>query len=346
MAEATLKGDQFVTFRDLASGLRGDRTFDHDIVDMMVQKNPILDDIPVVEANEGRTMVSTVRTSLPEASWGAYYEGVKASKSGKQQARSTTGMLKTKLEIDAELFDKDPNKSAFLADEVAQHSKVMGNEMAEALFYGSLKDDVRKFNGLFTFFNKVGANAATPVTDDKRPSYYVWNAAKASSPSTSMLRSIALVGWGNSTIRGFYPQGSNGGMRKGEFKKVDVEDTVHGGTYEAYRQYFYWDMGLDIRDFRACGRMANIELDAMLNTSGQPDYIELLDRFLMRSEESDRKVLYMDKHVFENLKVLFSRKTRENAFSYKQLQERMTHFLFDVPVRFCDAMKVNEDQVL
>lgn len=347
----TIKGDKFLTYRDLMSGLKGDKTFDHDIVELMLQNNPILEHMIIKEANDGTSNKTTIRTGLPTATWSAFYEGVQASKGSKQQIRNTAGFLKSKLEIDCDLYDQAPDKSALLYDEVSSHSEAMMNEMANALIYGNIKDDPRKFNGFMTFLSNYGnyidgSGNYVSATDDDVPSYYVINGAKYSSPSGSARRSILLVGWGNKAVSCFYPRGSKGGLQKGEFKKVDVEDKTKGGTYEAYIQYFKWQLGLDIRDFRYIGRIANIELDHMLDTSGQPDYIELL-RHLRARVRADgvRQCMYMDRLTLEAIETLLARKTQGNAMTFSQLQEHTVPTLYGIPVFVTDAMKTNEAAV-
>lgn len=347
----TIKGDQFLTYRDLMSGLKGDKTFDHDIVELMLRENPMLEHMIIKEANDGTSNKTTIRTGLPSATWSAFYEGVQASKGSKQQIRNTAGLLKSKIEIDALMYDQAPNKSALLYDEVAQHSEAMMNEMADALIYGNIKDNPRKFNGFMTFLpeygNYVDGNGNWKMaTDPDDTAYYVINGAKYTSPSGSARRSILLVGWGTKAVSCFYPQGAKGGLQKGEFKKVDVDDPVKGGTYEAYRQYFTWQLGLDVRDFRYVGRIANIELDHMLDASGQPDYIELLRHLRARVKSGGvRQCLYMDKLVLEGLETLLARKTQGNAMTFIQLQEHNVPALYGIPVFTTDTMRVNEAAV-
>lgn len=333
-----------LTYRDLLSGLKGDKTFDHEIVDIMVQQNDILDDMIITEANDGSSNKTTIRTGLPTPAWVAFYEGVQASKGSKQQIRNTAGHLKSKLEIDADLWDAAPDKAALLRDEIEAHASAMMNEMADALFYGKIVNEPKKFNGLVTFFGTLGG---TSSTDDTVATHYVFDAKSASQASTAALRSIWLLGWSNRTIRCFYPKGSQGGMKKGEFKKVDVtnaDDTTK--TYEAYRQYLSWQLGLDVRDYRYGGRLANLQSDEMFDTSGVPDYVELLKRMLARvRDDGVKQVWYMDKITWEAVQTWLDRKTMSNAYNYATVEARKTKTLFGLPVRICDVLNTNETEV-
>ncbi len=341
-----IKGNTVLTYRDLMSGLKGDKTFDQEIVELMVDENAILDDLVISEANDGTSNKTTIRTGLPAVAWTGFYEGVQASKGSKQQVRNTAGRLVTKLEIDADLYDQAPDKNAVILDEISAHSEAMGQEMADCLFYGNIGSEPRKFNGFTNFYGQLGG---VDSLDDSLAKHYVFSAKSGTQASTAMLRSIWLIGWSQKSIRCFYPKGSaSGGLKKGEFKKVDVpEETTPSKTYEAYRQYLYWQLGLDVRDYRYGGRLANLQADEMFDTSGVPEYVELLRRLVSRvRSEGVKQVWYMDKLTWEAVGIWLSRKTMLNAMGFKDLQERPTHTLFGIPVRTLDALNVNETEVV
>ncbi len=337
-----IKGNTVLTYRDLLAGLKGDKTFDHEIVELMVQQNPILDDMVVTEANDGTSNKTTIRTGLPTATWRQFYEGVQASKGTKRQIRNTAGQVASKVEIDKKLYDQAPDKSALLRDEIEAHSATMMNEMADCLFYGNIGTEPKKFNGLTNFFATLGGASSTDETESK---HYVFDAKSTTQASTSALRSIWLIGWGNKSIRCFYPRGSKGGLEKGEFKQVDITES-DGSSYEAYRQYLYWSLGLDVRDYRYGGRIANLQSDEMFDTSGVPDYIEILRRMMTRvRSDGVSQVWYMDRLTWEAVGVWLARKTMVNAIGFKDLQERPTETLFGIPVRICDALNTAETAV-
>lgn len=338
------KGTNVLTYFDLASRLKGDKTFDRDIVEILLEENPMLDDIVIAEANDGTSNKTTIRTGLPEVAWVSFYEGVQGSKGSVKQIRNTCGRVITKLEVDAALWDQAPDKTALLNDEVTSHAEALMNSMADCLIYGKVSVEPKKFNGLVNFYSKYGGEGST---DDRVSSHYVFNAKSTSKASTAALRSIFLVGWSQKSIRGFYPQGSKGGLKRGEFKKnIDADDPA-GGTYEVHRQYLEWQLGLDVRDYRYGGRLANIQADHMFDTTGVPDYWELLRRLATRVRSSGvRQAWYMDKLTWEAVGVWASRKTAENAIKYGDLNERIPHTMFGIPVREADTLNTNEEEVL
>jgi hypothetical protein len=92
--------------------------------------------------------------------------------------------------------------------------------------------------------------------------------------------------------------------------------------------------------------MANLQADEMFDTSGIPDYVEILRRMVVRvRSDGVKQVFYMDRLTWEAVGVWLARKTMGNAIQFKDLQERPTEFLFGIPVRICDALNSNEDVV-
>lgn len=339
------KGAYVLTYRDLMARLKGDKTFDQEIVELMLEQNPILDDLVITEANDGSSNRTTIRTGLPNATWIAYYEGVQGSKGSTRQIRNTAGTVSTKIEIDARMYDEDPNAKDLLMDEVSSHSSSLMIDMADCLIYGNIKDNPRKFNGLMKFFAEYGAETST---DDRVSSHFVFNGKSKSQASVAALRSILLVGWSQKSIRCFYPKGSSsGGMKKGAFYKTDAADASDPTkTYQVYRQYIDWTLGLDVRDFRYAGRLANIQADEMFEPTGVPNYWEKLRRMTTRvRSDGVRQVFYMDKMTWEAVCVWADRKTAANAVQFGDLSQNIPHKLFGIPVKECDAMNTNEDEV-
>lgn len=341
-------GNTVMTLADMMKGRKADGSFDSEIVDLVVQENPILDDMTFVEANDGTAHRTTIRTGIPEPTWVGFYEGVQPVKGTKTQVKDTCGKMKAMLEIDADLYDNSSaeGKAQVINDELGGIAEGMNQAMAQAIIYGKLEDEPRAFNGLAKYYSVAGAESSN--YDDKDAAHYVFNGAKSSSPSSAALRSIYLIGWSPRTITGFYPQGAkSAGLDRGKFERTWALD-ANGGRYEVYRQALSWSMGLSNRDFRYAGRIANLESDAMLAASGQPDYVELMHRLATRVKKgaSVRQSFQMSPLVWEYVQTLFYRKTQGNAIAYKDIEQRKAvPSLFGIPVRLCDAMETNEEFV-
>lgn len=323
------------TYRDVLSGLKKDGSRDADIVELLIEENPILDDIVVIEANEGTAHVTTTRSGLPSVAWTSLYTGPQASKGSKTQVKDASGTAESLLEVATKLWEIAPDREGFMLDEARTHAEAMGQEVASQLIYGDISTDPKTFNGLAKRFPIHGGS------DPDLSPYYVISGAK-SNPSAAAYRSIWLVGHSTKSFHCFYPKGSKSGLVKGPVKDESVQDAANG-YYEVKRQLFQWNIGASVRDFRFCGRISNIESDYMFATTGQPDYLELVRRLAIRVRAGGvKQTWYMDRLTFEMLNVCASRKTQANAIQSVSLFERPIQSLYGIPVRILDCMSVNE----
>ena len=347
-----VNGTRALTYIDFIKGLDAKGNFDHRVINLAVKSNEMLDDITVIEANNGTALETTFRTEVPKPVWLQYYGGIPSNKGSKAKLKVSCGRMGTKILIDKKLYDDAKDKDAVIADELQSAQDGMKLEMGNMLVYGLLADNPLGFNGLFKHYDKYGSD------DDTNSAHYVLNALKAynGTPAstddgkTSDLGSIALVGWSPNTITCFHPENhAQGGIEITPKRVTDIADPDKGGdaTYEAYLQYLYWQLGLAVRDFRYGGRICNIQRDYMLSGADKgASYVELIDRLSQRVHDSGvKQAFYMDKRMWENVCVLFSRLTRSNAITFQHVEARKERRLYGIPVRIQDCMKVAESVV-
>ena len=342
-----VNGTRVLNYADFVKGLDPKGNFAHRIVELVAKKVDILDDMTVIEANDGSALSTTVRTETPKPVWTTYYGGIPSNKGSKAKIKVSTGTMGTKITVDKRLYDKAKDKDAVLEDEIRNNISGMKNELASALIYGLIADNPLGINGLFKHYSEYGSETA----DDVESAHYVFNAlgVTGNSSDKTKLGSIALVGWSPNAITAFHDEGSQtGGIEKSDKRVVDIADPDKGGdaTYEAYLQYLYWNLGLAVRDYRYGGRICNIQRNLMLTKGYEGSYVELIDRLSQRVLDDDvKQCFYMDKLMWEKVTVLFSRLTRANAITFQHVEGRKQKSLFGIPVRIMDPMKVNEAEV-
>ena len=359
-----INGNRVLTYVDFVKGLDPKGKFLDRCINLAVRANEMLDDITVVEGNNGSALETTFRTEVPKPVWTQYYGGIPSNKGSKAKLKVACGQMGTKITIAKRLYDKALSKGkayadALLGDEIDAAQEGMKLEMGNALIYGLLSDNPLGFNGLFKHYDRYGLAG----TDDRNSAHYVINCfgvhgGEATAPTeggSNDLGSIALVGWSPNSITCFHPENHpSGGIEVSEKKEVQVSDPDMGAdaTYEAFIQYMYWELGLAVRDFRCGGRLCNIQRDMMLSGSTKDarflvaeGYAEQIDRLSQRVHEKGRQAWYMDKTMWENVKTLYSRLTRENAITFAHVEQRKEKRLFGIPVRIQDCMKVHEAPV-
>ena len=342
-----VNGTRVLTYLDFVKGLDPKGNFAHRIVELVAKKVEMLDDMTVIAANDGSALQTTVRTETPKPVWTTYYGGIPSNKGSKAKIKVSCGRLATKILVDKKLYDDSKDKDAVLEDEIRANITGMKNELANALVYGLISDNPLGINGLFKHYGEYGSETA----DDTESAHYVFNALGLTGDSSAKtkLGSIALVGWSPNTITCFHPENSGtGGIEKSDKRVTDVADPDVGGdaTYEAYLQYIYWQLGLAVRDYRYGGRICNIQRDLMLTKGYEGAYVELIDRLSQRVLDDDvKQAYYMDKQMWENVCVMFSRLTRGNAITFQHVEARKEKRLYGIPVRIMDPMKANEAEV-
>lgn len=350
MADDGVMGQGALSFRDIATRQRGAKDkFGADYVDLVAKNTPMLDDMVVVQANDGSVDRTTILTGLPKAVWVQQYQGIQSSKGSRQEIRNTAGMMGTKLEIAQSLYKRTKDKDQLILEEVEGHLEAMKQSMAAAVIYGDLKDDPRGFNGLLQHYSELCSSMSTT----KDSSFYVLDGNTDGNTNGIDLGSLVLAGWSRRTLRAFYPEGSEtGGLSKGALKTgVEIIDQVNGGTYEGVVQHMDWDLGLSLRDFRYCGRIPNINRATLFDADPEnvraKTITEILRRLNFRVREDNvKQAFYMERQMLEALDVFFARLTMGNAITVEHLEGRKTKTLWGIPIRVNDVMEAAEERVV
>ena len=341
---ATL-GSRYITFRDLNSGRTPNGFVDKSVVDLVSQENPVLQDVLWKQCNKGREDIVTIRSGLPEAVVRAFYEGWTGTKSAKRQVANACCRVTTGIEFDWALYEADKDKAAFLADEQKAHSAVLGDKVASLLFYGDTASDPKGINGFAKTFSNYGdVSGEHMVTDDKVAAFYCLNGGD--NGANQARRSIFLVGWGANTAHGIYPEGTSAGIKIGQLTKQFVNADAAGSRLEMGLQEMNWNAGLNIRDFRYCGRICNINVMSDPTDGSAVDITKLVRKLVTRVKSNGvTQRFYTSRLVFEAIAEQFEKKTQANAVKYADLEQKKDASLLGIPVAFCDCMNGDETAV-
>lgn len=308
------------------------------ILEILNRTNPILDDMLVMEANDGTGHRTTVRTGIPEAAWRLLNYGVPRVKSQTASVRDTTGMLEVYAEIDKDLADLSGNAKAYRLSEASAIMEGMSQQMAETIFYGNTAINPERFLGLAPrYATGVVANAASAAN--------VFNAGGADAAHNT---SAYLVTWGAQATHGIYPKGSTAGLRHrdlGEHTLVDDD----GGQFQGYRDHFKWDLGLTVRDWRTNARVANIETDNLDDTTALNTLLRMMqdaaESLPIANEDTNamggRRVWYVSKSVRSALRYAILNKVANNL-TWETWNGKRVVMFDDTPVRRVDAILETE----
>lgn len=320
------------------------------IIELLSQTNEILDDMIVLEGNLPTGHKTTVRTGLPQATWRQVNDGVPNAKSTTAQITDTCGNLETYSVIDKDIADLNGNTAEFRFSEVKAFLEGMSQQVATTLIYGNQRVNPDRFTGLAPRYS-------TGNTSLSQTAYNVLNAGGVGSTNTS----IWIVTWGSDTWHGIFPKGKITGLQHRDMGEWPVTGP-NGGTYQAYRDHFKWEIGLVGRDWRYAVRIANIDVTQLTGVSAA-NLINLIVRGLYRLptapamatgiQTSDtpevradmgRTVIYCNRVIRTYLDLQAMNKTNV-LLQLSQFDGKVVTTFRGIPVRTVDAILNNEAAV-
>lgn len=336
-------GNNSLTLLDVAKRLGPDGKVDAQIIEILAQSNPILDDMLFLEANNKTGHRTTIRTGLPEAYWRMLNRGVPRGKSSTAQVDEATGMLETYSLVDKALIDMSKDPVAVRMSEDAAFLEGMAQQMATAMFYGNPAVEPAAFMGLAPRYNTLDAAKSQTATN-------VIDAGGTGTDNTS----VWLVGYGDRAIHGIYPEGSKAGVNQQDVTTNAPVLDADGRPYQAYQTHFKWDAGLVVRDWRYAVRICNIDVSNLANgpdaeVDAGANLIELMVKAIHKIPNlrgASRFAFYCNRTVGTYLDIQRMQKTNvELTLQSFDGGAPVTAFR-GIPVRECDALLNTEARVV
>lgn len=309
-----------------------------DIVELLQQSNPLLNDMRWQEGNLPTGHRTTIRTGLPTVAWRLLNQGVQPSKSRTAQVDEQCGMLEAWSEVDKDLAMLNGNTAAFRLSEAQAFIEAMNQEMAQTIFYGNAGLSPEEFTGLAVRYSSLSASVAT--------SQNILDAGGTQSDNSS----VWLVVWGPNTVHGIFPKGSKAGLIHEDLGEVTVETTagVGGARMRAYQDHWQWKCGIAVKDWRYAVRICNIDISNLVAKSSAADLIELMIKSIHRVPMlgMGTPVFYMNRSVFQMLDI----QRRDDVLAgggltYQNVDGTLQPSFRGIPVRVVDALLETEARV-
>jgi len=310
------------------------------VAELLTQFNPIIQDIPMVEGNLPTGHRTTVRADLPTPTWRRLNYGVKPTKSKRAQVDDTIGMLEDYSEIDKDLAMLNGNTAEFRMSEDSPHLESMSNAMAQTLFYGDTTANPDRFLGLSPRYGSLGTPGGKP--DAQVNSNYLKHVLSAGGTAADIQSSIWYVVWGENTVHGIYPKGSQAGLMNQDLGEQTLFDN-EGGRYQGYRTHYQWKMGLCVRDWRYIVRCANVELALMEDAAAQLALSNAMIkmRYTVPQTTLGKGVYYASPGVHAMLDIAATAKTNA-ALGYANVFGQDVLTFRGTPIRSCNALLETE----
>lgn len=306
-----------------------------DVIEMLSQMNPILDDALAVECNKGTSHLHTVRTGLPSVSWGKLYQGIPQSKSAKAQVEDTTGFVEGLSTVDQRLLKISGNPGAVRLSEAQAYLEAMNQEVATKIFYGNTASDPEEFMGLSPRFNSLTAPNGNQIV----------NAGGTGSDNTS----IWFVTWGDNQTQLLYPKGTAAGVSREDKGEQRVTDGG-GNAYYVEEELFRWNVGLAVKDWRYVSRIANIDVSRVadnpsdIDGAGHDLYYFMRKAYYAlqnRRVAGGRIAIYCNNDILEALDALGTNSGNSDnsvRLSMSEIDGKEVETYRKVPIRETDAL--------
>ena len=292
-------GNTFLSLIDMYKGTGGSCAQVGEVIEVLRQLNPLMEDAVTAEANMGTYHRHTIRTGLPTVTWGMLYQGIPQSKSSTQQVDDTTGFVEGLSTVDTRLLDISPNPAAVRLSEGRAYLEAMAQEVQRGFFYHDTATTPERFKGLAARYNKLGGGGA---------GNQIINAGGVGSDNTS----IWFVTHGDSYTTLIHPKGTQAGVTREDKGEQRVTDS--SGVYYVKEELFRQHVGVAVRDWRFNARIANIDVSDV--QAGTVDLYKFMRKASYKLQNrrvakmnSDvaaqgRTVIYMNRDMIEALDAL------------------------------------------
>jgi len=302
------------------------------VIELLSEENPIMDDFVTVEGNLPTGTRTTVRSGLPSATWRTLNYGVQPSKSRTVQVDDKCGMLEAYAEIDKALADLNGNSAAFRTSEDKAFLEAMQQEMLDVLFYGNTGTAPEKFMGVAPRYGLLSAPSGANIYD----------AGGSGADNTS----VYFLQWGPDTLHLTYPKGSMAGWQHRDLGEETLFDSATpAGRYQGYRTHYKWDVGMVLRDWRYCARLANIDVSNLTGGTYTTLIADMVKTYYKLYKVTPRLRLYCNRTVATYLHLLAMSGTTMQLKIEEYAGRKVTTFL-GAPIRICDAISSAETRVV
>ncbi len=312
------------------------------ITEVLSQNNEVLDDMLFKEGNEPTGERTTIRTGLPNVFYRLINQGTPKSKSTTAQIVETAAILAARSELDVDEAMLNGNTNEYRLSESMAFMEAMAQQQAETLFYGTAANP-EEYVGFTPRYDDLSAPNAQNILD----------AGGTGSDNSS----IWLVGWGERTVFGVFPKGSQAGLSHKDLGEIDAFDS-NNDRFRAFADEYKWKNGLVVKDWRYAVRIANIdipELEAQTGTQADTAataIIKLISRSIDRlpSRTNVRKSFYTNRTVMSLLRVAALDKSQnavkieESTNQFGDTIDNMT--VYGITVKMVDRLLETEARVV
>lgn len=332
-----------LTLKDASKTMKlGERV----VAEVLLESAPMTKDAPYKVMNEGVRHIESLRSDLPEVYYIKANQATPPSKTTIENREFQAAHFESKSQMDEKVAslggtDKIPLNRQIQAD---GHIQAMGNELADLFVYGSPAQSHLKVPGLADILSTL--NTAEPTSKQ------IIDAGGTGSDNTS----IWLIYWGEQTVFGVYPAGTQSGIRRkdeGRVKILAKTPTGEQGDLWGYEETFHVDHGLVVKDYRAIARVCNIDISNLVTNTTPADILKFMTRAHYKVPASIREAMkgkgvwYMNSTItaFMHEQAL-AKVSGGGGVTYQNYQGEQVLMFLGNPIREMDTILNTEARVV
>lgn len=263
-------------------------------IDLMSQRNGLVSQIPWRQGLLLDGDIVFMRTGLPNnggAQWSVINQGIVGSKDTFTSVQYKAGQLTDKTEVDKRVavIAGDGGLSVMRARAAIGMVEKLTQNCANAFIYETLTNGPERIQGLQTYYSTFTSSATNLSAA---------NVVTAGGATVAGQSSMYLL-TKDSGFYGFVPKNSVMGLTRDDRGEVEITDAT--GSYTGYREYFYWNLGLAIPDWRQNGRICNIDTAAL--RGGSPaDLVGLAEDLISKPTVDGNRFWIAPRNILLHLK--------------------------------------------
>lgn len=335
-------GTKLVTLADVA---KSQNKKIGNVAEVLIEENPMLMDIPYFEMNEGTIHKEDIRSALPAVYYRKANQAIPASKSTIEERTFQAAHFESKSQIDAAVAARGgTDRIAYNRWNQAQgHIQAHAIEHASLTIYGSPVTANRETPGFFDIFTTL---ATTEPTYNQ-----IVDGGGTGSDNTSIL----LVNWGERSVFGIYPKGTQMGLKRTDRSPGNTQVQINAldsngdaGNFYGYEEQFEIDHGLVVKDYRQAARLANLDISDLQSGSSAADLIDLMITLVYKihNPQNGKGVMYVNRTIETFLhKQSLTKVGAGGGLTYDNFEGKKILMFLGIPIRRSDALLNTESQV-
>ena len=161
--------------------------------------------------------------------------------------------------------------------------------------------------------------------------------------------SMWLICWGEQTVCGIFPKGSQAGLYHEDLGLQTIETSagIAGTRLRAYQDHFKWKCGVSVKDWRYAVRICNIDISALVAKSSAADLIDLMIKAIHRIPNLNMGVpcFYANRTIIQMLDIQRRDDVASAGMRYEEVDGRLIPHFRGIPIKKCDSLTEAEATV-